>query len=294
MSGIGHNSLAKSKSLLIEDLVKQRDDMSKDGLEELKEKKREIKLRKFDFDVNVMGKELSELRYDPETCRRLSDENYGKLVSLIFETFKDTPWFTSFYRAACQWAYENPEELSLVRERNPRCFSVQSLYRYKAKGEQEPESDSGEDNTDNGVVDPDEGGNDSKPGSGNNPSGQGGNTGSNKPSGGSSGDSKDTPKGEDKPKKPKPVNNPDYCIAEGMGAIKGIAELYSREYGGTPEDAADVLFSQTVKGCEQDSIGMSIARDRVKWFLKLKEVMDLVEPKMHDFLNQESKLQVIK
>jgi len=178
MSSIGHNSLVKSKSLLIEDLIKQRDNMSKEGLEELKEKKREIKLRKFNFDVNVMGKELSELRYDTETGRRLSDENYGKLVSLIFETFKDTPWFTSFYRAACQWAYENPKELSLVRERNPRCFSVQSLYKYKAKGEQEPESGSGEDDTHNGVVDPNKGGNDSKPVSGNSPSGQDGNAGS--------------------------------------------------------------------------------------------------------------------
>lgn len=287
MSGIGHNSLAKSKSLLIEDLIKQRDNMSKEGLEELKEKKREIKLRKFDFDVNVMGKELSELRYDPETGSRLSNEYYGKLVSAIFKTVAETTWFTSQYRASCQWAYENPEDLEKVKEDNPRCLSVLTLYMRKSKGEEEPDPESDEDDTDGDVVDTNKGGNDSKPGSVNSPSGQGGNTGSYKPSGGSSGD-------KDKPKKPKPVNNPDYCIAEGMGAIKGIAELYSREYGGTPEDAADVLFSQTVKGCEQDSIGMSIARDRVKWFLKLKEVMDLVEPKMHDFLNQESKLQVIK
>jgi hypothetical protein len=194
MSGIGHNSLAKSKSLLIEDLIKQRDNMSKEGLEELKEKKREIKLRKFDFDVNVMGKELSELRYDPETGRRLSDENYGKLVCKIFETVEHTAWFTRPYRAACQWAYENPEDLEKVKEDNPRCLSVLTLYMRKSKGEEEPDPESDEDDTDNGVVDPNKGGNDSKPGSGNSPSGQGGNTGSNKPSGGSSGDSKDTPK----------------------------------------------------------------------------------------------------
>jgi len=54
---------------------------------------------------------------------------------------------------------------------------VLTLYMRKSK-EEEPESDSGEDNTDNGVVDPNKGGNDSKPSSGNNPSGQGGNTGS--------------------------------------------------------------------------------------------------------------------
>lgn len=186
-------------------------------------------------------------------------------------------------RQAAMWAAANLEEFEAIKEANPRVRTVRGLH---AKWKEAQKANQ-KDNTDSGVVDPDKGGNDSKPVSGNSPSGKGGNTGSNKPSGGSSGD-------KDKPKKPKPVNNPDYCIAEGMGAIKGIAELYSREYGGTPEDAADVLFSQTVKGCEQDSIGMSIARDRVKWFLKLKEVMDLVEPKMHDFLNQESKLQVVK
>jgi hypothetical protein len=178
MSGIGHNSLAKSKSLLIEDLIKQRDNMSKEGLEELKEKKREIKLRKFDFDVNVMGKELSELRYDPGTGRKLSDENYGKLVSKIFKTIVNTDWFTRNYRQACQWAYENPEDLEKVKEDNPRCLSVLTLYMRKSKGEEEPDPESDEDNTDNNVVDQREEANGSKPVSGNSPSGQGGNTGS--------------------------------------------------------------------------------------------------------------------
>lgn len=195
MSSIGHNSLTKSKSLLIEDLVKQREDMSKEGLEELKEKKREIKLRKFDFDVNVMGKELSDLRYDPETGRKLSDDNYGKLVCTIFKTIGHTTWFTRNYRSACQWAYENPEELALLMEDNPRCLSVLTLYMRKSKTE-EPESDG--DNTDDGVADEGKGGNDSKPSKGSPSGGKSGNKGSNKPSGGSSND-KNTNKDDGKP-----------------------------------------------------------------------------------------------
>jgi len=97
-------------------------------------------------------------------------------VCTVFETTGHTAWFTRNYRSACQWAYENPEELSLLREENPRCFSVRSLWDKRHKTE-EPEPETDEDDTDGDVVDPNKGGNDSKPGSGNSPSGQGGNTG---------------------------------------------------------------------------------------------------------------------
>jgi hypothetical protein len=84
-----------------------------------------------------------------------------------------------------------------------------------------------------------------------------------------------------------------YNINEGMGAIKGISEMFGKRYEGTPEDAASVLVAEIIKGYDQDDIGMSIARDYVKWFLDLKQVLDLAEPALLDFMCEKPTLKVI-
>jgi transcriptional regulator with XRE-family HTH domain len=87
---------------------------------------------------------------------------------------------------------------------------------------------------------------------------------------------------------------PKYNIQEAMGAIKGIASLYGKEWEGTDEEAASVLISELLKGCETDDVGMSIARDFVKWFLKMKKVLDIAEPELEQFLKEEPKLKIVK
>jgi len=89
-----------------------------------------------------------------------------------------------------------------------------------------------------------------------------------------------------------PVVNP-YNVGEAMGAIKGISENFGKRYQGTPEEAASVLFGEIIKGCEQDDIGMSIARDYAKWFLELKQVLDLAEPALLEFLDEKPDLKIV-
>lgn len=86
---------------------------------------------------------------------------------------------------------------------------------------------------------------------------------------------------------------PDYNISEAMGALTGMAWLYAKEYQGTPEQAASVLFGELVKGCERDDISMSIARDRIKWFLEFKQALDLAEPDLLDFLDEKPDLKIV-
>jgi len=86
---------------------------------------------------------------------------------------------------------------------------------------------------------------------------------------------------------------PDYRVDDAMGAIKGIAELFNKRFAGTKEEAASVLVSELIKGCETDDIGLSIARDYVKWFMSFKEVMDIAEPTLSRFLNEQPKLKVV-
>ena len=78
-----------------------------------------------------------------------------------------------------------------------------------------------------------------------------------------------------------------------MGAIKGIAELFDKRFEGTKEEAASVLVSELIKGCETDDIGLSIARDYVKWFMSFKEVMDIAEPELARFLNEPPNLRLV-
>ena len=86
---------------------------------------------------------------------------------------------------------------------------------------------------------------------------------------------------------------PDYRVDDAMGAIKGIAELFNKRFAGTKEEAASVLVSELIKGCETDDIGLSIARDYVKWFMSFKEVMDIAEPTLSRFINEQPNLKVV-
>lgn len=86
---------------------------------------------------------------------------------------------------------------------------------------------------------------------------------------------------------------PDYDVATTLGALKGMAEMFSKRYKGTHEDAASILFSELIKGCEQDDIGMSIARDYVKWFLNFKSVLDMAQPSLEAFLEDKPNLKIV-
>lgn len=86
---------------------------------------------------------------------------------------------------------------------------------------------------------------------------------------------------------------PSYNIDEAMGAIKGIAQMYGQQYGGTTKDAAQVLLDKIMEGHDADDIGLSIARDYAKWFLSLKAVIDLVGPEIEDFLYDKPNLIVV-
>ncbi len=88
------------------------------------------------------------------------------------------------------------------------------------------------------------------------------------------------------------VVNP-YDVANTLGALKGMAQMYSKRYEGTQEHAVNVLISELIKGCGEDEIGMSIARDSVKWFLNFKEVLDLAQPKLEDFLQEKPELKIV-
>jgi hypothetical protein len=62
-------------------------------------------------------------------------------------------------------------------------------------------------------------------------------------------------------KKRRNIVVPAYHVDEAMGAIKGISELFNKRFEGTKEEAANVLVSELIKGCDTDGIGLSIARD---------------------------------
>lgn len=88
---------------------------------------------------------------------------------------------------------------------------------------------------------------------------------------------------------------PEYKLHEAMGALTGMAWLYAKNYKGTSEDAAQVLVDEIVSVCEDgDDIDLSIAKDRVKWFLKFKEALDYAEPKLREFLNDQPNLKIVK
>lgn len=128
-AGIGHNSqhYLDEKERLFVKLIRGRDEITAKTVAEAKEIIRKGKLERLDYDVNVMGKALSELRIDPETGERLSNDNYGKLVSVIFQKLTETKWFCFHYRADCIWAYENPDEYKKAREMFPNLTSIRMV-----------------------------------------------------------------------------------------------------------------------------------------------------------------------
>lgn len=94
-------------------------------------------------------------------------------------------------------------------------------------------------------------------------------------------------------KKRRNIVVPAYRVDEAMGAIKGISEMFSKSFEGTKGEAANVLVSELIKGCETDDIGLSIARDYVKWFMSMKEVMDIAEPELIRFMNEQPNLKIV-
>ncbi len=45
---------------------------------------------------------------------------------------------------------------------------------------------------------------------------------------------------------------PPYDVANTLGALKGMAQMYSKRYEGTQEHAVNVLISELIKGCGED------------------------------------------
>jgi len=268
MGSMGHNRKWEEK---FRGLVEGRNEITERTKENAKEVIRQGKLERLYWDKDQIGRALVDLRGNYP-----SDEEFGKTVCKIFSRFLHTDWFNRPYRSACMWAYNNPEAFEELRKKFPECLSIHMLHKH-SKVTQEPKKSKrkpptngnkpDEDDTDDDVVDngdedtPDE-------------------------------DTPDTGKG--KPKKAKPINSPPYSIQEAVGAIQSLSQVYVREYTGTDEEAADILFSEIVKGCEQGSINMSISRDRIKWVLKWKKMLDLAEPRMREFLKEEPKLNVVK
>ena len=86
---------------------------------------------------------------------------------------------------------------------------------------------------------------------------------------------------------------PDYNVEEAMGAIKGISQMFGQRYTGETTDAAQVLLDRIMEGYDKDDIGLSIARDYAKWFLSLKQVIDLVGPELEQFLSDKPNLKLV-
>jgi len=105
----------------------------------------------------------------------------------------------------------------------------------------------------------------------------------------------DNSNGEEKGKKPRPQVVVEYNLKEAMSAITGMAWLYAKNYKGTSEDAADVLVQEIIGVCEDgDDIDLSIAKDRIKWFLEFKEALDYAEPALREFLTDKPNLKIVK
>lgn len=101
-------------------------------------------------------------------------------------------------------------------------------------------------------------------------------------------------KQEIKERKARTLIVPEYNVKEGMGALAGISQLYAREYQGTKEEAAKVLFDTLTQADDNTGIGRSIAVDCIKWFFTFKEIMDLATPSLENYLEEQPKLSVVK
>jgi hypothetical protein len=83
-----------------------------------------------------------------------------------------------------------------------------------------------------------------------------------------------------------------YSVEECMKALAGMSWLYGQKFEGSAEDAAKVLIDELMNGSDQDSVGDSIAVDRVAWFLKFKGALDLAHPDLEAFVSTEPKLAI--
>jgi hypothetical protein len=215
-----------------------------------------------------------------------SDEQFGQWAAKVGLSQVATHEVTRDERAAAMWAAKDLDRFNEVREAYPRVRTVRGLHakwkeeeaKRKAEEEANKKADDDEDDvvdnddTSEGIEDDDASNDDDS----------------------SFDDEDEAEDDEPSPKKERKLKVPDYNIQEAMGAIKGIASLYGKEWEGTDEEAASVLISELLKGCETNDVGMSIARDFVKWFLKMKKVLDIAEPELEQFLKEEPKLKIVK
>ena len=91
-----------------------------------------------------------------------------------------------------------------------------------------------------------------------------------------------------------PKNEPlPYLISEAMKEVTGIAYLYQKRYTGTTEDATAALLGELMKNTDHD-VGISIARDRIKWLLEYKTIMDNAEPELRAFLDANPDMKIVE
>ena len=264
--GIGHNSEAKIISGInsdLDDLMEIKrvyEEESKTSVEKSEGGREEVFM--------ALGIKLLEGRKLHKSKNLFADWCNINLPNLMFH-------ISDVERTALLWAAEFPDQRQEMSYKYPRVNTIRGAYN-KWKEVQKELNAPPDDPDDETVVDTS--GDTVVEGAG----GTGGNTGA-----GDDENDLDT-------KVKRGIVVPAYRVDDAMGAIKGISELFNKRFEGTKEEAASVLMSELIKGCETDDIGLSIAKDYVKWFLSMKEVMDLAEPELRGFLNDQPKLKIVK
>lgn len=86
----------------------------------------------------------------------------------------------------------------------------------------------------------------------------------------------------------KQISKEPYRIEDCMGALAGMAWLYSQEFEGSNADAAKILYNELVRNVGSDDIGEEIAVDRIAWFLNFKEALDLAQVDLEVFLEEQA------
>ena len=265
-TGIGHNSEAKIISGInsdLDDLMEIKrvyEEESKTSVEKSEGGREEVFMS--------LGIKLLEGRNAHESDILFGDWCNDNFPNLSLHINKHE-------QASIMWAAGFPEQRQEMSDKYPRVNTTRGAYT-KWKEEQKELNAPPDDPEDDTEVD-----NSGETGDGGAGS-EGGNTGA-------GGDESDPDT-----KVKRGIVVPAYRVDEAMGAIKGISELFNKRFEGTKQEAASVLMSELIKGCETDDIGLSIAKDYVKWFLSMKEVMDLAEPELRGFLNDQPKLKIVK
>lgn len=269
MSNLGHNSEAEIIRCInskLEEFIESEQKFEK--LQEELETKKEDEQEPILLDLGASLFEGKKFTEDPN-CGVEGDNPNQRFNAWVCDNFPNLlqTFETRPELAALIWSAEHRDDYWDIKERYPRARTIRGRHakwkkEQNAKKKPDEEPDDGDD-----VVDNDDTGEDTP--------------------------DEDTPE-TGKDRKGKQLHVPPYSIEDSMGCIAGVAMSYCKDYEGTNEEAADILFGFVTKGCEGSSIRMSIARDQAKWLLELKKVMDLVEPKLHEFLEEEPKLNVVK